>query len=44
MFVLSRSQGANYPCTTAPDVAGQPVDEAGNRFTQDHEDRVYALP
>ncbi|HEX8825955.1 MAG TPA: haloacid dehalogenase-like hydrolase [Archangium sp.] len=45
MFVLPRAKGANYPCTTAVDAAGQPlVDEAGNRFTQDYEDKVYALP
>ncbi len=45
MFVLPRSKAANYPCTTALDAAGQPiVDEAGARFTQDYEDKVYALP
>jgi len=45
MFVNPRAKAANYPCTTALDAAGQPiVDEAGNRFTQDYEDRVFALP
>ncbi|WP_309894041.1 hypothetical protein [Archangium sp.] len=45
MFVSPRSTSANYACTTALDAAGQPiVDEAGNRFTQDYEDRVFALP
>lgn len=45
MFVQPRAQGSTYPCTTALDAAGQPLtDEAGNRFTQDYEDRVYALP
>jgi hypothetical protein len=30
---------------TAKDAAGQPlVDETGRPFTQDYEDRVYALP
>ncbi len=45
MFVLPRNKASNYPCTTALDAAGQPiVDEAGNRFTQDYEDRIFALP
>ncbi|QRN96517.1 hypothetical protein JRI60_47230 [Archangium violaceum] len=45
MFVQPRAQGSRYPCTTAKDAAGQPlVDEAGHPFTQDYEDRVYALP
>jgi hypothetical protein len=45
MFVSPRSKASNFPCTTALDAAGQPiVDEAGNRFTQDYEDRLYALP
>ncbi|HVG62112.1 MAG TPA: haloacid dehalogenase-like hydrolase [Hyalangium sp.] len=45
MFVLPRAKASNYPCTTSLDAAGQPiVDEAGNRFTQDYEDRIYALP
>jgi haloacid dehalogenase-like hydrolase len=45
MFVQPRAKGSTYPCTTALDAAGQPItDEAGNRFTQDYEDRVYALP
>jgi hypothetical protein len=45
MFVLPRAKAANYPCTTALDAAGQPiVDEAGSRFTQDYEDRLFALP
>ncbi len=45
MFVLPRAKASNYACTTALDAAGQPiVDEAGNRFTQDYEDRTYALP
>jgi phosphoglycolate phosphatase-like HAD superfamily hydrolase len=45
MFVQPRAQGSRYPCTTAKDAAGQPlVDETGHPFTQDYEDRVYALP
>ncbi|WP_233261307.1 haloacid dehalogenase-like hydrolase [Vitiosangium sp. GDMCC 1.1324] len=45
MFIQPRAKGASYPCTTALDAAGQPItDEEGNRFTQDYEDRVYALP
>lgn len=45
MFVQPRAKGSTYPCTTALDAAGQPItDEAGNRFTQDYEDRIYALP
>jgi phosphoserine phosphatase len=45
MFVLPRAKASNYPCTTALDAAGQAiVDEAGNRFTQDYEDRIFALP
>jgi phosphoglycolate phosphatase-like HAD superfamily hydrolase len=45
MFVQPRSKGANYPCTTAVDAAGQPLtNEVGSRFTQDYEDRIYALP
>ena len=46
MFVQPRAQQtASYPCTTALDAAGQPItDEAGNRFTQNYADGVYALP
>ncbi|WNG18148.1 haloacid dehalogenase-like hydrolase [Cystobacter fuscus] len=46
MFVRPAAQAANpYPCTTAVDAVGQPlVDEDGQRFTQDFEDRVHQLP
>lgn len=45
MFVQPRARAANYACTTSVDAAGQPItDEVGNRFTQDYEDRVFALP
>jgi phosphoglycolate phosphatase-like HAD superfamily hydrolase len=46
MFVRPAAQAANpYPCTSAVDAAGQPlVDEDGQRFTQDFEDRVFLLP
>ncbi|WP_434388937.1 haloacid dehalogenase-like hydrolase [Melittangium boletus] len=46
MFVGPRGQqSAPYACTTALDAAGQPItDEAGQRFTQDYADSVFALP
>ncbi len=46
MFVRPAAQAtAPYPCTSAKDAAGQPiVDEDGNRFPRDLEDRVFALP
>ena len=46
MFVRPAAKAsAPYACTTAKDAGGQPlVDEDGQRFTQDHEDRVHLLP